>query len=73
MSILIAVEEFERQQFESERRRLEDEIREMRAQITKSASVMGEYNDMRKELERSEKQRMQLSDHIQVNHLKNTV
>ena len=34
---------------------------------------MGEYNDMRKELERSEKQRMQLSDHIQVGRLKITV
>ena len=45
---------------------MEDELREMRSQLTKSASAVGDYGDLRRELERSEKQRTQLSDHIQV-------
>ena len=59
-------EEHDREQHENDRRHLENELRELRTQLGKSAVVVGDYADLRRELERSEKQRDQLSDHLQV-------
>ena len=53
-------------QLEREKKHLEDELRELRSQATRSAVVVGDYSSIQKDLDRSEKQRAQLSDHIQV-------
>lgn len=42
------------------------EIQELRSQLTKSVSSVADYAALRRELDQSEKQRAQLSDHIQV-------
>ena len=55
----------EREQ-EQERQRQETEVRELRSQLSKSASIVGECSDVRRELDQSERQRTQLSDHIDV-------
>ena len=54
------------EQWEVERRHLESELRELRSQLGKSAAMVSEYSELRRELDKSEKQRTQLSDHIQV-------
>ena len=64
--LLHLAEDKDRAQWQSDRRQMEEELRELRSQLTKSASAMGDYGEIRKELDRSEKQRTQLSDHIQV-------
>ena len=46
--------------------RLKDEVNDLRHQLNKSAGALGEYGELRRELDRSEKQRLQLSDHIEV-------
>ena len=48
-----------------ERWKLENELKELRSQISKSG-LAGELSDLRRELDRSERQRAQLSDHIEV-------
>lgn len=63
---MVAEEERDLEYSERERHRLEDELRELRSQLGKSAAVVGEYRELQQELERSERQREQLSDHIQV-------
>ena len=52
--------------WELERRHLETELRDLRAQLGKSAAMVSEFSELRRELDKSEKQRNQLSDHIQV-------
>ena len=59
-------EDKERDLRDRERARLEEEVRELRTRLTKSASVLGDFSDTRKELDRSERQKQQLSDHIEV-------
>jgi len=54
------------QEQEREKKRLEEELRELRSQVSRSAVVVGDYSSIQKDLERSERQRAQLSDHIQV-------
>ena len=49
-----------------EKRLMEKEIENMRAQLAKTLSVSGEMDEMRRSVERSERQRAQLSDHIEV-------
>ena len=58
--------EKERDSRESEVTRLKDEVNDLRHQLNKSAGALGEYGELRRELDRSEKQRLQLSDHIEV-------
>lgn len=57
---------YERDQLEIENRRLKEDIKDLRSQMSKSASMVGEYSDLKKQLDHSEKQKRQLSDHIQV-------
>ena len=52
-------EEFERQQ-------LDLEVRELRSQVAKAAVSLKDFTKLQQDLERSEQQRAQLSDHIQV-------
>ena len=65
-SLFHTVEEQDRERRESEMRRMQEEVKDLRHQLHKSASVLGDMADLRKELDRSEKQRQQLSDHIEV-------
>jgi hypothetical protein len=51
---------------EQEIKRLKQEVEDARVQLTKSASVVGDYGELRRELDKSERLRSQLSDHIQV-------
>ena len=51
---------------EREAHRLEQEATELRSQLAKTAAAISECGQMRQELDRSEQQRTQLSDHIQV-------
>ncbi|ELU12564.1 hypothetical protein CAPTEDRAFT_175473 [Capitella teleta] len=51
---------------EQEIKRLKQDLEEARSQLTKSASVVGDYGELRRELDKSERLRSQLSDHIQV-------
>ena len=51
---------------EQENRHLKQEVEQLREQLTKSASVVGDYGELRREADKSERQRTQLSDHIQV-------
>ena len=60
------VEEHDRAHLKTENRRMTDELRELRTHLSKSAAVIGDYGGLQKDLECSEKQRTQLSDHIQV-------
>lgn len=60
-------------QQEREKKHLEDELRELRSQVGRSAAVVGDYSSLQKDLERSEKQRAQLSDHIQVSRLRHSI
>ena len=62
----VAVESRDRDHRETELQRLQDEVKDLRQQLNKSASALGDYGELRRELERSEKQRQQLSDHIEV-------
>ncbi len=41
-------------------------MQELRSQLSRSAGMVGEFSQLKHELEKSEKQRHQLSDHIQV-------
>ncbi|KAI8481316.1 hypothetical protein Bbelb_409450 [Branchiostoma belcheri] len=52
------------EQAESERRRLEDEIRELRAQLSRSSGI-SVVEELKQTLDRSERQRQQLSDHLE--------
>ncbi|XP_078672969.1 centrosomal protein of 128 kDa-like isoform X5 [Branchiostoma floridae x Branchiostoma belcheri] len=54
----------EAEQAESERRRLEDEIRELRAQLSRSSGI-SVVEELKQTLDRSERQRQQLSDHLE--------
>lgn len=51
---------------DAENKRLKQELEELRSQLTKSASVVGDYGELRREVDKSERIRTQLSDHIQV-------
>ena len=62
----VTVESRDRDHRETELQRLQDEVKDLRQQLNKSASALGDYGELRRELERSEKQRQQLSDHIEV-------
>ena len=66
MIILLSDDEREAAWVEREKQHLEDETRELRSQLAKSATAIADYGQLRQELDRSEKQRTQLSDHIQV-------
>ena len=63
---MLTVEEREHKYREHEQHCLEAEINDLRSQLGKSAAVVGEYRELQQELDRSERQRDQLSDHIQV-------
>ena len=60
------MDEHDRSQLANENRRLGDEVRELRTHLSKSAAVVGDYGGLQRDLDCSEKQRTQLSDHIQV-------
>ncbi|XP_035668050.1 centrosomal protein of 128 kDa-like isoform X3 [Branchiostoma floridae] len=52
------------EQAETERRRLEDEVRELRAQLSRSSGI-SVVEELKQTLDRSERQRQQLSDHLE--------
>ncbi|XP_078592057.1 centrosomal protein of 128 kDa-like isoform X8 [Branchiostoma floridae x Branchiostoma japonicum] len=54
----------EAEQAETERRRLEDEVRELRAQLSRSSGI-SVVEELKQTLDRSERQRQQLSDHLE--------
>ncbi len=58
--------EQERESLERDRRHQEQEINSLRAQLAKSATVTADLEQIRQDLKKSENQRDQLSDHIQV-------
>ena len=62
----VAASDKERDHREAEVTRLKQEVSDLRQQLNKSAGALGEFGDLRRELDRSEKQRQQLSDHIEV-------
>ncbi|XP_041351811.1 centrosomal protein of 128 kDa-like [Gigantopelta aegis] len=47
------------------RQRIEHEIQELRSQLARSVGAVTELEDLRRAVEKSERQRMQLSDHIE--------
>ncbi|KAK6174395.1 hypothetical protein SNE40_017681 [Patella caerulea] len=54
-----------RNEYAPERKSLEREIHELRTQLTRSVNAVTEVEDLRRTNEKSEKQRAQLSDHIE--------
>ncbi|CAG5134846.1 unnamed protein product, partial [Candidula unifasciata] len=50
---------------ESKAQSLERELQDMRAHLTRSVSAVTEVEDLRRKLDKSERQRAQLSDHIE--------
>ncbi len=48
------------------RRGVEREINELRGQLARSVGAISEIDEMRRAVEKSERQRAQLSDHIEV-------
>ena len=51
---------------EDQKRNLERELMELRSQMSRSAGATSETEEVRRALEKSERQRVQLSDHIDV-------
>ena len=51
---------------DDQKRGLECELMELRAQMSRSAGATSEAEDVRRAFEKSERQRVQLSDHIDV-------
>lgn len=49
-----------------ERNAMEREITDLRGQLSRAISASGEAEELRRGIERSERQRAQLSDHIEV-------
>lgn len=45
---------------------MERELHELRGQLTRTISAGSEVEELRRGIERSERQRVQLSDHIEV-------
>ena len=60
------VDDHDRTQMMTENQRMADELKELRSHLSKSAAVVGDYGGLQRDLDCSEKQRTQLSDHIQV-------
>ena len=58
---------------DDQKRGLERELMELRAQMSRSAGATSEAEDVRRAFEKSERQRVQLSDHIDVRKNNNTV
>ncbi|CAH1262812.1 CEP128 [Branchiostoma lanceolatum] len=54
----------EAEQAETERRRLEDEVRELKSQLSRSSGI-SVVEELKQTLDRSERQRQQLSDHLE--------
>lgn len=54
---------------ETRDRNFENEIRELRGQLTRSVGAISEMESLRRALEKSERQRAQLSDHIEVKYI----
>ncbi|XP_066281171.1 centrosomal protein of 128 kDa-like isoform X4 [Branchiostoma lanceolatum] len=52
------------EQAETERRRLEDEVRELKSQLSRSSGI-SVVEELKQTLDRSERQRQQLSDHLE--------
>lgn len=61
-----AVDDKEREKWVSEKNHMENELKTMRSQLTKSVAAMGDYTDLREVLDKSERQRDHLSEHILV-------
>jgi len=51
---------------EDQKKGLERELMELRQQVTRSVGASSETEELRRSLEKSERQRVQLSDHIEV-------
>ena len=51
---------------EEQKRNLERELMDLRSQMSRSAGSTSEVEEIRRALEKSERQRVQLSDHIDV-------
>jgi len=51
---------------EDQKKNLERELYELRQQVNRSVGASSETDELRRSLEKSERQRMQLSDHIEV-------
>jgi hypothetical protein len=51
---------------EARERNFEKEIHELRSQLTRSVGAISEMETLRRALEKSDRQRTQLSDHLEV-------
>ena len=58
-------DDMNREQWLIQKHSMESELQELRSQLSKSVAALGEHGELRRNLERNEKQRIQLSDHIQ--------
>lgn len=54
---------------EEQKKNLERELMELRQQVTRTVGASSETEELRRGLEKSERQRVQLSDHIEVKSL----
>ena len=64
--LYILAELSNKDQIEDEKRRLQEAVRDLQSQLSRSSAAVSDLGDVRKELDRSERQRTQLSDHIEV-------